>query len=234
MPISLAIEPAYIFAQDQDANLKFSCTNENGYPCESTYACNITVQYPNGTLLIDNQEATRNPSYYNITLPDTSTLGFHQYQSFCHNATKAGTSDELYFLVNLTGEEFTTGKAVLYIFVLIISVVGFLLVLYGAIRLPWDNRRDDEGMVVSMNDLKYVKLFLWFFAYIMLLFISFLTANVTKFLQMGVASGFFDFVHLFLLVFTFPIFVIVVVTGIVRFFNDKKTYALIERNIRVR
>lgn len=234
LPTVSAIEPTSIFRQGEDANLLFSCTQPNGLPCDSAFTCNITIQYPNSSLLLDNQQATHNPSYYNISLPNTDTLGFHSYQSFCTNGTSAGTSDNLYYLINIQGEEFTTGKGILYIFIMLISLALFFLCLYGALKIPWDNKRDDDGFIVGMNDLKYVKLFLWFMSYLLLMYLAFLTTGVSKFLEMNIASNFFNMIYLFLLVGIFPVFVLTAVFGFVRFFNDKKNLRLLERNLKPR
>ena len=115
-----------------------------------------------------------------------------------------------------------------------ITLTLLLLSLFGAIKIPWNNREDEDGFIVGISDLKYVKLFLWFVTYIFLIFITWLTASISKFLELGMASGFFDAVYLFLIVFVFPIFVIVFLIGFAKVFSDKKINDMLGRNLRVK
>jgi hypothetical protein len=226
--------PEYIFKQGTQPQLLFTCEDVDDAPCPSNFACNITVAYPNNSLLIDNQLATHNSDHYNITLPNTDTLGLHAYGVYCSNNTNFGTASELYYLINVTGEELNVSKTILYIFVLVISLVLFLLCLYGSIKIPWNNKTDDQGYIVEMNDLKYVKLFLWFITYFFLLFISWLTSSVAKFLELGMAAKFFDIFQSFLLILFFPVFLIVFATGLFKAFSERNFNKLIGRNLKIR
>ncbi len=224
----------FIFQQGTTPDLTITCEDTNDFPCPSNFACNITVGYPNNSLLISNQRTTYQGDHYNITLPTTDTLGIHTYAAFCTNGTHGGIASELQYLVNLTGEEFTLSKAIIYIFILILTVVLMLLSLFGAIKIPWKHKTDDDGFIVGMNDLKYVKLILWFVTYMFFLFATWMTHTVARFLELGMAANFFNFIYLFLLVFVFPTFVVLFVKGFASFFNDRKLDAMFSRNLRVR
>lgn len=233
--VEAQIEPTFVFRQDVEKDLKFSCFDEvTGIPCDANYLCNITIQYPNATLMFDNFEATRNPSFYNITLKDTSVLGFHQYQSYCTNTSAGGFSPELYYLINSTGEVFNIEKALVYLFVLFLALTIFGLCLWGAIKIPFDNKRDDVGKVVGMNDLKYVKIFLWFMSYLIAISILFMGQTVAGILEMGVAFGLFRWGFWFLIVFLLPSFIMLMTVMFIRFWADKKVFDMIERNVFIK
>ena len=227
-------DPDFIFRQKETSNLLLTCTNADGSPCDSSFSCNVTVAYPNNSLLFENQGASFNTDHYNITITNTDILGSYSYLIYCTNGTDHGAQPDLSYIVNLTGEDLNISKTMLYIFILIVTLVIFLLSLYGSIKIPWKYKRDEEGFIVQMNDLKYVKLLLWFMTYTILIFITWLTASVSKFLELGMASGFFDMIYLTLLVFIFPIFLIVFITGILKTFSDKKINDLLGRNLRVK
>lgn len=227
-------KPEFIFAQGKEANIIDTCSNVDDSPCSSDFSCNLTIAYPNSSIMVNNKQMSWNQGFYNFSLPNTNTLGLHSYAIYCTNGTNSGIASELYYLVNLTGEDFNIQKAILYIFVLIITLVLTLLCLYGAIKIPWKNKRGEDGYIVGMNDLKYVKLLLWFVTYLFFLFATWLTFLVSKFLELGMTSKFFEWIYLFLLVFLFPVFIITTLSGIISYFNDKKTWRMLERNIRMR
>ncbi len=227
--------PEFIFEQSEPgAELIITCEDVRGFVCESTYGCNLTVLSPNSSVLVNDQIATRQTNFYNFSLPETDTLGIHSYSVFCQNTSNAGASTELFYLVNLTGEELSVSKTILYIFILIVSLCLFFLSLFGAIKIPWNNKVDDEGFILEMNDLKYVKLFLWFMTYFFLLFITWLTASISKFLELGMASRFFDIFQSFLLIILLPVWLIVMATGLFKAFSEKNLNNMIGRNLRVK
>lgn len=230
-----AIDYEYVFKQNTPVDLKFSCFDETtGEPCDTNYLCNITVYYPNFTVLINNDVATRNPSYYNYSITDTSTLGLYQYQSFCTNGTSGGWSPELYYLINTMGEDFNLTKSVLYLSVLILSLGIFGFCIHWAIKIPFDNKRGKDGIIVGMNDLKFLKIFLWFFVYLLAIFIMFMAKAVTGVLEIGLATSLFNLLFWMLLVFLLPVFIVTTTVIIVRFFADRKIEMLVNRNIRVK
>lgn len=228
-----AIEPTYIFKKGNSPNLKVYCSDD-GKPCEADYLCNITIQYPNTSVMFDNVPVTRNPSYYNISLPNLNTVGYYEYSTFCTNISDSGSSVEQYFLVNLTGEEFSTSKSFLYIAMLFFSIIFFFLTLYGTIKIPFKNKRDSEGKIISINDLKYFKLFLGFFTYILAIFITYLVYVMTGFLELNLLTSFFNFTFWLLIAFLAPTFILTFTIFIINWFADKKNISLIERNLRAK
>jgi len=233
--VASAVEPTDIFRQDATADIKFSCLDETtGNPCDSSYACNITVFYPDGRLLVDNLQSQRRTSYYNYTVSDSSTLGFYKYQTYCYNGSEGGYSPELYYLINTTGENVNLTKALLYLFALILSCGVFAFCLYFALKIPWDNKRNERGYIMGMNDLKYVKLFLWFAIYLIAIFIFYMAKTVTGLLEVGIATALFNVVFWFLIGFLFPVFVVTVVVAFMKLFEDKKIKQLVERRISIR
>lgn len=233
LPIVSGVEPQFFLAKNKKADLNFACFQPNGAFCEASYNCTVTVQYPNSSLLLNDAPTTRQTRYYNITLPDTSVIGVYAYQSYCTNGTESGYSPELYYEINISGEEITTAKGLLYLVVLGLTSGLFVLCLYFALKLPSKNETTMDG-IVNVNDLKYLRLFLWFVVYILALFMSFLAEGVSSFLQVGVASALFNITTIFLAVFIMPVFVIVFVSGIMRYFSDKEIKKLNIRNLKPR
>lgn len=92
--------PSFQFSTEFD--LKRACFN-NGFFCDSSFTCNITLISPNGDVLVDNQVMTNQVSYRNITVSQSSNnqLGFVQGIESCSNSTNAGLDT---FTVSITGD----------------------------------------------------------------------------------------------------------------------------------
>lgn len=230
------ITPTDIFRQDSVVDFKFSCDDENtGLPCDTTYSCNMTITYPNSSFLINNQPTSRvgDATLYNISLPDTSVLGFYKYEPFCTNGTNSGTSDDLNYQITPTGFVLSTSQGIIYLFILLLSGGFFGLSLFGAIVIPWTNTIQD-GKIIGVNMLKYGKMSLWFVSYIFLIWMAWLAWNISfGFLNFDVASNFFEVIFKILLALTFPVITIFFVALIVNFLYDKKLREALERGFQL-
>lgn len=77
---------AEIYKQNSIIELKVPCSY-NGTFCDTTALCNVTISYPNSSLLVDDGNMTNTgngmPFYL---LPDTSITGVYLYNSECCQA----------------------------------------------------------------------------------------------------------------------------------------------------
>lgn len=125
LPIILADEPEmdFVFKNNEPINLKRVCIN-NGTWCSSSAICNITIQYPNATLLVDNKEMTNQLSFHSYSIYPTAN-GIYFAAMICYDGADTG-SDTFYFKVTPTGDEQGFGLFI----VLIISSAVLLFVSY--------------------------------------------------------------------------------------------------------
>lgn len=188
----------------------------------NTALCNITVADPDNNILVNFKPMTNTTQFYNYTLPasNTSKLGLYNYDITCLQSGLNATNS-FSFEVTPTGKTFSTAQSIIYIFALIFGLVLFLLVLYGAIAIPYNNNRNEEGMVIKVNDLKYAKIFLWFMSYMILIFIAYLGWNISfGFLNFG--ANFFYFIFWVLISGLLPIIVMFSIVSIINLVNDKR------------
>lgn len=120
----------YMIAQEQDTcfNIPLTCDN-------CTYM-NITIAYPNGTVVIENQVMSSIGGYvYNYTFCNTSTLG--DYWIFSHYDEDGSYiyTDGNFFRVTPTGFNITFGGSVLYIGILFILLFLFIISLIGIFKV---------------------------------------------------------------------------------------------------
>ena len=131
--IILASASSYVFEQNEAVDLKVACVDEVEQPCNATIHCNITILYPNGNTLIDNQPMTYGAVYYtySLTSDQTSTLGEYSVNIFCLG-TGNGFSTFTYEITE-TGEAGGDYRVAIYV----IIILGWLLFIIGAYRAEY-------------------------------------------------------------------------------------------------
>lgn len=133
---------ALTFEQNQEANIRHAVRVNDGIP--STNAnCNITISYPNGTLLVDvdSMSISSNSNYFNYTLNTTQTSikGEYDYEITCVDGNLNAT-ESFSYLVNYGGIEPTEARtdsitrSIYFIFG--IGVLLFLGFLFINFKLP--------------------------------------------------------------------------------------------------
>jgi hypothetical protein len=93
------------YKQNSEIDLKVPCFN-NGTSCSASAICNITIYYPNSTILINNAQMTNSVSYHNYTLlsNETAILGDYQSIMICNDGSLNGHST-FSFTITPTGIE---------------------------------------------------------------------------------------------------------------------------------
>lgn len=215
------------FLKDGCVELKQTCGN-------CTYVNLSRVSAPDSTILLSGQKAmTKTDTVYNYTFCSTSQIGEYivDWKADPNGITTAGNYD---FFISLTGMQPSTAQGTIYFFLGLLSLFIFALSLYGSIKIPWKHPRNQQGQIIGINDLKYLKLLLWFFTYLMIIFITFAFRHVGKIANWEVASNWFNFMFWFLIVFLLPIFIMTLIMGIVSFFDAKKIDRLMLRGFKPR
>lgn len=159
----VAAAPTYVYNKDVD--IKISCSNVN-----CSQPVNITIEYPNTTIAVDNQLMNISAGYANYTFSDTATFG--NYQFF----TDEGFSST--FTINYGGEEISSGQGLLYGSLFLVIIFFFAITLFGINQLPDRNQQDEEGKIISITYLKYLRPIGWMFEYILVVAILYLASNL--------------------------------------------------------
>lgn len=125
LPLVAAQQETFQFNKQFD--LKRGCFNE-GFFCNANFVCNITLIYPNGNILINNQLMTIQGSFRNITISQSQNnqLGIIEAITSCNNGTDAGGDT---FEIEITGDGLPS-----QVFPTQFSIIllGFLLIAGGS------------------------------------------------------------------------------------------------------
>ena len=148
------------------------CINLPQIHANITYSNISTIQTPSSLLTINSQQTNLGQGYFNYTFCNTSSNGLYIINGIA-DPDGIPTAWNYEIIVNPLGKVFTTSQAVLYILVFIIAFTLFMLCVIGATSISSDNKRDQmTGYILAVDNMKYVKMFLWAISYLLVLLIS--------------------------------------------------------------
>ncbi len=175
----VSAEPEMYFKQNTETDLKISCFDINNSLCSDTTACVLNMYYPNQTELYDNVTMSKSgTNYYNYTIPaeDLSDTGIYKTLIICTDATTGFTSFEIE--VTYSGIVLSTPQSIIYFMLLGVIFFVFIINLFFISKLPDSNTRDEEGKILSISYLKYLRSTLWFVSYMLFIAILYISSNV--------------------------------------------------------
>jgi len=116
------------FQPEEDAELKLACFDIDDNLCSSTVSCNITVFYPNMSVLVDNKRMTNQLTFHNYTIPSIQTRGEYNAVVSCEKGGSTYGYSSFNFIV--TGMPMTNQGTVAAS--ILLSLIG-LAFLFGFI-----------------------------------------------------------------------------------------------------
>ena len=192
-----------------------------------------TVLYPNSTVAISNVEMTRDGSYYNFTLDSSFTQDLGTY--IVNGVGDLGGTNTAWsydFVITPTGRTLGTPDSILYIILTAASVFVFLLCLLGGLVLPFRNRRNDQGRIISVEKLKYFKVGLLFLSYVFFVWmLNLLFALSNNFSILTQHTGFFKIVFLVINSMSYVVFVFMLILMSILAWKDLALNKLLSRGI---
>lgn len=212
VPMINAIGDELVFKQGQAIDLQVPCIF-NKSTCDNTFICNLTTNYPNSQLLINNQLMQNQTSFYNYTFvsSDLNVSGIYPNTMVCNNGEFKGT-ERFIFEVTPSGTILKTGESILFVLLSLTAFMFFLISFYFTLATPYSNEVNEGGMVIKVTKLKYVKLFFVMLTYILFIwFLNTLIGISENFISLTLFAGYVGFLFqtLNFLAWPFGIFIIV-------------------------
>ena len=213
-----------IYVQGEDINLLQTCAN-----CNSVNITSVTS--PNGTQLIGSVPMTKDGSVYNFTLLGGNVTTFGTYR--VNGIGDPDGTNEIWvysFEVTYSGFELKEGQSFLYVSLFVILIFFFILILFAINQLPRSNQKDEEGRILSITYLKYLRPVGWMFEYFLVIAMLYLSSNLA-FAYLNEQLFAKILFMLFRILFMFaPVVVIVWMIWIfVQMFHDKQMQKLLNR-----
>ena len=173
----------YTIEKNQDHTFNFFVHNKsNGISLSNeTINCTFYLANSSGEVILTIPATYESEGYWSALVKggNLSEVGSYFYGIMCINSeasiggTFAGTLYSTYH-----GDEINSGKGLLYLALFIVLVLFFILIMYGITKLPSSNARDEEGRILSINYLKYLRPVLMFTEWMILIAILYLSSNL--------------------------------------------------------
>jgi hypothetical protein len=190
----------------------------------------INVVTPNGINWI-NKNMTKNGTFFNYTFCNNSISGGYTV----NGQNNEGTAWAYDYNVNAQGKAYGSVDGILYLVAIFVLVLILGLSLYGFFTIPIGNNKGSEGTIVSINWMKYLKIFSLMIAYLSALAISYFLWNLSYgILEVREIANFFYFIYRVLFIGLIVLFPTVVIISFVRFIHDQKIDQMLTRGLTVR
>jgi len=162
-----------------------------------------------------------------------SKAGDYSYIFQCNNSMEGGF-DSVELKVTNTGHEFTVAKSIYYSTLLFLLIFLFILTMYSITKLPDGNDTDDYGLVMSINNLKYLRPVLFAVGWTLLLLIVFTTSNVSiAYFNVDMFGTVMFRIYQIMMLITLPMAIIWMVYIFLNIFKDREVKRMLERGMDV-
>jgi len=145
---------ATTYEQSTDQDLIIPCAYSTGEICSNSGVCNVSIQYNNGSYLVNFQPMINmeNGDFkYVLDTNDTSVLGDYKGKVYCIDGSYNGTGFFTYTITTNGNEEPTAGIVVLFTIIFLIIIGGLIsLLMYTVFHLiQWDF--DGKDLVYNVS-----------------------------------------------------------------------------------
>ena len=221
--ILMTLVSAQTYQKDTTINLRVSCEKVN---CSNAH--NISVFAPNTIALDSDKEMTLSNGFLYYSFNKTKALG--EYSFFVSDSEESNFQDT--FKITPTGHETTTSHALIYGFLIFVSVVFLMVFLIGAIVIDGNNKFTMGGDLIEVNLNKYYKLGLFFGAYLFAIFTSYLIWQISEnLLLLDLGTTIFYMTFRLLWIALVPIVFLLVIVGFMKWLLDVELHKLGERGL---
>jgi len=136
----ISAEIEYKVSLGKEFDIKRPCFN-NGTYCSAAAECNLTIIYPNGTAMIDNQLMSNMGSYHNYTISSelNNKLGILLGTQACNDAgvTGSGTFEAE---VSPSGKSFSAGEGIAGLGIIAVALVLAFFFMFLGFKLSENER----------------------------------------------------------------------------------------------
>lgn len=211
---------------DQCIRLKNVCAN-------CSFVNITTVNYPNLSQALGVVPMTKIGSEFNYSFCSTNQLGEYLV-TYLADPESINTVGIYSFEVTPTGTILSEAEGTLYIFLLIVLILIFFITVYGFFKFPFKNEKNPYDEIIKVTWRKYMKMFCFGMSYLLLVWIIYITWNLSyAYLQYRGLGIFFRYLFTLLVGLTLPIIAVTLILLLVSFTRDRHIQKLLNRGIPV-
>ncbi len=198
---------------------------------DATYITLSTIQYPNRTVQIINENMTSmGGGAYQYNFTDVVN-GRTDITGISDGCTKTFAT---FFEVTPSGIILTSGGSIVYLVLISGSLFLFVLCLWGGMVLPFRNKRAEAGKIIGIQRAKYPKVALLFLSYVFLVWLINLLITLSN--SLNITQQYFNFFRVIFGVLnslSYPLFVIMLIFIMALALRDFKLKAQLDRMLGV-
>lgn len=239
--ISIDFPKITVLEQNQDYTFNFHAFNtSNGIRLtNSTTNCTLHLFDNKGDHIVNEMNmpfvVADGDWELTVTSGNFSRIGEYAYLITCQSTENLGGSVSVRFHVTESGFMVDEGQAIIYSIALICALLFLGLFLWGAIAIPFGHPTDPEQNIVSVNDLRFVKIFLIAISYVMAMFIFGLLKSITSGLLFFTGiSNLFNWGYWVMLSFLWPLIVLTFIITFVMFVHGLTLKNKLRRGLTVK
>lgn len=222
-----------ILKQNQDYHYNFFVYNQsNGILIDNTsVTCNFILSNSSGETLFNQEAIYDADTHWEIEiLKDNFSLnGGYPYGIVCQSDSFGGALSG-FFEVTKTGKVYSQAEATSYFIVLFAIIILLVVVGYGVVGIDSKNQRNDDGEIIGVNDLKYVRYLCIFLFYGLITWMTNILITISNnYIDLGVAMEFFAMLFRVMMALLYPFMIFMVIYGVIQAVKDSKISKLIDR-----
>lgn len=224
--ISASTETLGVFQQNQCVDLI-----QSGVGFTS---CNVTsVKFPNSTEADSDKLMTKDGVEYNYTFCNTVSLGGYIVNGLCTNGSES-VAWAYDFEITYDGNTLDNAKSILYLGLIGILILLFVLVVIAIPRLPNGKVVNERGILIDINNLKYLRPVFYAVAWFLLLGIIFITSNISiAYLPTALFGEFFFMLFRIMMILSYPMILFFFIYMFVIILKDREVKRMIERGVEI-
>ena len=214
-------------AQDQCMNIRVlaNCT-----------AINLSeVSNSQETFVINDVMENVGGQTFSYSFCNTSKIGTYSFswENKCVDCATYGCGNS--FEVTYDGTILTMEAASLYLGLIFILIFFFLLIIFNIHRLPSSDTYNEDGILLGIDNLKYLRAVLWMVSWGLLLGIMFIVSNISlAYLPESLFGDFFFMIFRIMMVLSLPMVIVYFLYLIAKLFRDRELRELIDRGVEMR
>lgn len=201
--------------------------------CPTCDFINISIKAPNQTFIISNQPLTLSDEVFQFVLLPSQIpeLGTYNVEGF----SNLDFPLKACFVVTNIPVDVTEGESSIYLILALASFFMFILCLWGAIVVPFKNKRNEFAQIIKVERLKYFKIALVFLAYLFFTwFVNLMVSMSNNLVELTQWGGFFVMMFQFMIAMAWPMFVMMFIYMSILAIKDLKLNDLLMRGIKPR
>lgn len=215
----------------QNTSYTLIVTSNNATECNLSY-----IQYPDDTITIFDLALTKNGNSFYITIDSGN---YTMQGDLCHGivCTDGATIESGTDCQTITPDGVTpsTAQGIAYSFLLVVALVLMIVCFVSAFLIDGKHEWSMGGELLKVNFNNYFKMGLFFLGYLFAIVCSYLAWNVAdKFLMIKLGASIFLTIFNILWILLFPIILLIIILGFVKWLGDLELHKLQERGLHKR